>query len=243
MYPRVVQLTLNYNRYNLMKRNLKSFLDQDYIGSHTLLIWNTGAPLELGELHLPDNKKVIIINSDKDYNSVGDKYNTAIEYLKDFDVINILDSDDFALPTNISNGVKGFNRAKAQDKLAYKPLYNFFLNGSSCSLSSNVHEGSIFVDLDHVYKWKFFENSVKYHDKWLLPLIQENKIFVDKDGKSSWIYTWGENIPTYKMSGKEDSKANYLSSQQLQNDTGNGKKLIPLSDKEMQYYYNLIKVQ
>lgn len=243
MYPKVLQLTLNYNRFTLMRRSLKSFIDQDYQGPHTLLIWNTGAPLELGELHLPENKKVIVVNSNKEYSCVGDKYNTAIEYLNDYEVINMLDSDDFALPHNITNGVLGYQKAQNENKLAYKPLYNYFLNGSSCSLSSNVHEGSIFVNYEHVYKRKFFENSVKYHDKWLLPLIEENKILVDSEGKPGWVYTWGENIPTYKMSGKEDSKGNYLSSQQLQNDTGNGQKLIPLSDSQIKDYYNLIKVQ
>lgn len=240
-HPHVVQLTLNYNRYTLMQRNLKSFLDQDYIGNHTLVIWNTGSPLKLGDFHIPNNKKVILMNSNLEYSSVGAKYNEAVMNVPYCQIINFLDSDDFALPHNITNGVIGLNKAILSGKEAYKPYFNFFLNGSGCNLNHNVHEGAIFLSKNYLDRHTFLDNSVKYHDGWLLPLIQNDLISVEKDGKPGWVYTWGESIPTYKMSGREDTKGNFISSQQLQNDTGNGKDLVPLTDKEMNHYYNIVK--
>lgn len=242
---KVVQLTLTYNRHTLLERNIASFISQDYEGEHTMVIFNTGEPTTLINLDLPDNKKIILINNQKDYitgneyNSVGDKYRDAYTHLEGYDIIVHLDDDDFAFPNNISEGVKGMQKAYSQNKLSYKPKLSWFLYLDKVFKAENVCEGSIFVDFNFMKSIKFPSNSVKYHDCWVHPL-QLDKMLVDSEGISTWIYDWGRYSPTYKMSGRGiDDELNYLASKANLKDFGDGI-LIPLNKNLLNKIYNNI---
>jgi len=244
--PKVVQLTLTYNRHKLLERNLASFLEQDYEGEHTLFIYNTGEPTTLAPLTLPPNKKVILLNNQKDYitrgeySCVGDKYRDAFIHLRDYEVINILDDDDMALPNNMSNCVNGYLRALEEGKLSYKPKKSWFLYHDDVYSAENVCEGSIFIDFKFMKSVAFPSVSVKYHDCWVHPL-QGSLMLVDKDAPATWIYDWGNYSPAYKMSGKADTPANFKASQQLSRDIGDGI-ITPLSKDILYSLYERVSI-
>lgn len=218
--PHVLQISLTYNRATLLERALYCFLNQDYDGPATLLIFNTGDRTELGHFDIPHNRYIVLINSDKEYKSVGEKYLDSMQYWPDSDIICICDDDDMTLPNYISEGVKGLIKGA---KKAYKPEYSFYHQGGQIHRVSNTHEGSIFMKASHLKEHGFHsEYSVKYHDKWLIPLITENEIFVDLDGIASWLYDWFNPIPVYKMSGRQESQENYQVSQLEAKDKGTG---------------------
>lgn len=215
------ELVLSYNRATLLSRSLYCYLNQDIEENTLLLIFNTGKPLELGHFDMPQNRQIFLINSQEDYKSVGAKYNKALIYLPpEITSICLKDDDDVSLPGYHRLGVEGLRKS---GKKAYKPERSYFHSNNQVSLQSNVFEGSIFMKADHLRKHGFHEEfSVKYHDKWLLPLIEEQEIFVDSDGCPQWIYDWGTPVPCYKMSGRLESPENYETSKIEAKDYGNG---------------------
>lgn len=224
--PKVVQLTLTYNRHSLLERVLRCFLEQDYEGDSTLFIYNTGEPTQLTDLQLPANKKVVLINNQKNlvtkepYMSVGEKYRDALSLIPDdTDIINHLDDDDLAMPNHLSEGVKGILR---NGKKGYKPKYSWFRHRQGITKAENVFEGSIFVTYEHLKSTGYLPVSVKYHDGWLLPLVAEGSI-ADPNGPSTWVYDWGGDYKAYKMSGRgQDTQENFLTSQVTSVDVGDG---------------------
>lgn len=244
--PNVLQLTLTYNRHKLLERNVASFIEQDYDGNHTLFIFNTGESTSLPELDLPANKQIILINNQLDYKtgkpykSVGDKYRDAYTHLESYDIVVHLDDDDFAFPDNISQGVRGMQKAYVENKLSYKPKYSWFLYRDSIYKAENVCEGSIFIDFNFMKSVEFPSISVKYHDCWVHPL-QAEKMLVSPEGKSTWIYDWGDYLPAYKMSGRGvDDELNYIASQTLSKDKGDGI-ITPLPKNYLYKFYEEIE--
>jgi len=249
----IALICCTYNRYTCLKRAIKCFLDQEIEDNKaTLLIYNSSnIPIILGEFIIPSNKKIVIVNNTKDaktgedYTSVGAKYNDAINYAKtwlgDFDLFNSWDDDDLRLSYFIQDGIQGITKAHLQGKKAFKPKYSYFKYNGNIGLASNVMEPSIFVDFQHIVENGFLENSVKYHDGWLLPLVEKNEILVENT-RSSFIYDWSGEIPVYKMSGRgEDTQQNFVMHKNSSVDTGNNVPILPITDEEMQRYYKEIE--
>lgn len=216
-----LQLSLTYGRATLLSRALYSYLQQDYEGESTMLIFNTGKPYKLGEFEISGNKKVILINSDKNYSCVGDKYLEAIKYIPDnISIVSIIDDDDVNTPDGMRRALHGL---KDSGKSAYKSEKSFFHYQGNITQESNNLEGSIFMDINHLLKYKFLTgHSVKYHDAWLLSLLEKDEIKVDKECEPYFIYDWCNPTPTYKISGLGETETNFQNSQMLSNDMGNG---------------------
>lgn len=216
-----VQLTLTYNRFTLTQRALYYFLNQKTQHKTTLLLFNTGAPFELGHFDIPENKHILLINDQKtEYKTVGEKYTEALKYLPaDAQVVNILDSDDGALDHHIEQGVNGLLESKVT---AWKPAKSYFHSNNNLTLESNVFEGSIFIKADHLREQGFYSDyTVKYHDKWL----HTATVCVDHHAKPSFLYDWSNptHLNTYKMSGRLESDLNnFEDSQRKSNDFGTG---------------------
>lgn len=232
-----------YNRNTYLTRILRSFLEQDYKDMCTLLIFNSGKETALENIELPDNKKIILINkttfsnTNKEYSCIGEKYIDALSLVPKCNIITSYDCDDIFLPNHVSEGVKGMIKAYNNNKLAYKPKYSFFKSAQEIIKQENVFEPSIFVDYNWIKEQQYYKVNVKYHDKWLLPLIYENKILVDREGISTFCYDWSGEIPVYKMSGKKDDNLNFILSQSTESDTGNGITIAMSKEK----YCNYIK--
>jgi len=243
----VLLICCTFHRFSCLKRALKCYIDQDYPGDSTLFIYNSGREIRLPELSLPQNKKVVLVNTTKRFDSVGEKYNNALEeasLLGNFDIVNSWDDDDLRLPTFISDGVEGMVKARTLNMRAYKSLYSYFRqNHGEISLMNNVMEPSIFVDYEHIKEKGYGNLNVKYHDSWLHPLIGEHTILADHDGRPSFIYNWGGDQSVFKMSGGAETPERYIIHQVNSTDTGEKENytLSPSTDEEIAKYYNEIK--
>lgn len=246
----IVWLTCTYGRYKCLQRNLKCYLDQDYEGSSVMYICNTGLSLRLPDnFELPSNKKIYIDNVSADkFISTGQKFSYAVgrvqELFPEATVITHADDDDIFLPNHLSQGMIGMDKAIASNKLAYKPFYSYYRERKDGELitvlANNTLEPSIFVDAKYLFDKKYANVSVRYHQYWLDPLIDQGKILIDEKGKATLIYNWGDNggensWNIYKMSGSgNDSYQNYIAHKLYSKDMGMGI-LIPF-ESNVDYY-------
>ncbi len=227
MLPHILNLCLTYNRHQCLKRAIRCFLDQDYEGDQTLLIYNSGEPIKDRDIPIEfENKHIIIINSQKDfstgelYDNVGSKYIDAIELLDNMDsllvspidVMTHFDDDDVFLPWFNSLGVEGFLKAKEEGKEAYKTYWSYFRDRDGMHIESNNFEPSIFIDYDWIHKHSYLPTNVTFHDGWYVPLLKEKKLYVDRKQKPLFIYDWHPELKVYKMSGGADTPENYQGS-------------------------------
>jgi hypothetical protein len=220
-----------------------------------MYVCNTGTPLKLPEdFELPENKKVYIDNvSMLGFTSLGAKYNHAIKMAKNLFpgvmVVTSADDDDIFLPNHISEGIKGMGSALLQGKVAYKPYWSYARSRDQEGLVHyekvhNALEPSIFVTVNHIITHGFAPVSIRYHQQWLDPLEQRNKILVDKNGVSTLIYNWGDNggadsWEIYKMSGSgDDSRENLKGHLAHSKDMGNNI-LVPAEDNTLYYTFKL----
>lgn len=227
--PHLCAVTATYNRHEHLERTVRYFLDQDYAGKHTLLIFNNHErPLVLDEIELPDHKKILLINRHLDreffqpYKDLGTIYADAISYIpKDAEVVTFQDDDDTFLPNHYSEGIKGFLKAKALGKLAYKPHKSFFRGVDwETVLVSNTLEPSIFVEADHLMFHRFLPATTNQHMRWLQPLIDNDQILVDYEGTPTMIYNWMGDV--YKTSGDPDNPKNFENCRNHGGDLGDG---------------------
>src|SRR6187551_1746657 len=88
--PSVLCVTATCGRHTLMERSLRLYLEQDYAGKSTLLIYNNspiGQDLAVDKLQLNENQEVILINNNIDsltnspYSNLGAIYNDIIKYI------------------------------------------------------------------------------------------------------------------------------------------------------------------
>lgn len=230
-------LTCTYGRVRCLERNVRCFLDQDYEGMSYMVICNSGEDLILDFFLLNSlveikNKKIFIVNcKDNQFKSVGEKYNYALRViLKKYpmvDVITSADDDDIFLPNHLTEGNKGINRAESLKMEAYKPKYSYFRHKEGGMVkvikNENTYEPSIFVKASWVRE-KGFENvSIKYHQRWLNPLVESGKILVDPNGESTLIYNWADDWDIYKMSGSAyDNQNNFDAHKRQSVDMGDG---------------------
>lgn len=248
----ILWLTCTHGRYRCLQRNLRCYLDQVTNESSVMFICNSGAPLKLpNDMILPAGKEIYIDNcSLMNFQSVGEKYQHAItlamQLYPDIQIVTSADDDDIFLPAHLSEGRFGVNKAHLQDKRAYKPQRSWFRYRDQdgllhIDLQENTLEPSIFVDADWVIEQGYAPLSIKYHQQWLDPLIQQDKILVDKDGLSTLIYNWGDNSPgpdswnIYKMSGSGvDNHNNFLAHSRSSKDMGYG--ILYPTDDNIEYY-------
>lgn len=248
MHPHVLNLCLSFNRHKCLKRVIRCFLDQDYVGDQTLLIYNTGEPIKERDIPLPENKHMIIINSQKDfstgevYNCVGSKYNDVMELLDNMDglltspidIITHFDDDDVFLPWFNRLGVEGFAQAKVDGYEAYKTYWSYFRDQAGMHIESNNFEPSIFLNYHWLRKHSYLPTNVTFHDGWYKPLLEEGKLFVDRKQKPLFIYDWHPELKVYKMSGGADTEENYQGSVEFSQDFCEGT-LTPNESNEKWY--------
>jgi hypothetical protein len=244
----VCSITATCGRHKLMERSLRFFLDQDYEGMHTLLIFNNShISQSLGEIEMPENKQIILINNDlsyrtgKSYETLGDIYNDALLSVPSgVDVITHADDDDIFLPNHISMGVLGLATAQIQDKTAYKPAKSYYRHPGGIQLMSNTLEPSIFVDADHIKKYGYSNTTTDQHLQWVNPLVYEKKIYVEETGTPTLIYNWGDtDIPTFKTSGNAGHPNKFNNYMNFSQDHGD-RVLTPWRKEEVQKYYDLV---
>lgn len=240
----VLAICATCGRHTLLERSLRLFLEQTYIGEHTLLIYNNSPIAQrLSSLELPDNKQVILINNHIDsltgqqYTSLGAIYNDIIKRanITEYDIVTHWDDDDLFLPDHIKEGVWGLVRTGGT---AYKPKYSFYRSDKGVTLSENTLEPSIFVDSHHVAKYGYSLTTTEQHLQWVNPLIANAELFVDPSGKPTLIYNWGDtDIWTYKTSGDYHNPANFDNCRNFSQDHGDFV-ITPWNRKEVEKYYN-----
>jgi glycosyl transferase family 2 len=231
--PTCLALCCTYNRHSLLERALRCFIEQDYKGKHIMLIWNTGEATTLDKLDLPSNKEVVLVNSDKEYSSVGEKFLTAFQYadinFPEVEYIYLADDDDMYMPYFISDCIEGLQKS---GKKAYKAKLSYFCQPANTQRCENVFETSIMVNKEFMKNHPFIDETVKYSDGWVKPLIEQDEIFVDPEAKSGMLYGWGiDNI--YKLSGGSNDTLNFQRSQVFQGDKGDGI-ITPWSKKKLE---------
>lgn len=246
---KIAALCCTHGRFTCLKRVIRCFMDQTYTGPSLLFICNSGKELKFSDelrnyISTFSDKRIYIFNiKESDYNSVGEKYNIALQALFErfpmVDVVTSFDDDDIFLPNHLSEGNKGIEKAYSKGKLAYKPKLSYFRyreNGlHKIAQNENTYETSIFVDAKYLKERGFAPVSIRYHQQWLDLLTIENKILVDTLGESTLVYNWGDTWDTYKMSGSGiDNQNNFDAHKRRSLDMGNGI-LIPSSDNSSYY--------
>lgn len=246
-------------RHQLAERSLGMFLNQDYEGERTLLIYNN-SDVEVsiskkafdwgkaGNIKLVNNH--IDIATGKGYTNLGAIYRDALIHVPErADILVHWDDDDLFLENHISEGVKGLARGrklyefigKGNEPIAYKPAKSWYRHAGGVELMSNTLEPSIFVDATHIKKYGYSLTTTDQHLQWVNPLVYNNEIYVDENGPATLIYNWGDrDIPTFKTSGDGGNPRNFDNYRNFSNDHGD-KILTPWTKEQLQKYYNLVK--
>lgn len=240
-------ITATAGRVTCLKRAIKYFINQNYEGPHTMLIFNNSeVEQKLNTQDLPDNKKIILVNrhisreTNKPYKNLGEIYRDAMLYIPEqCEIITHSDDDDTFLPNHISEGVKGIKKAFKQGKTAYKPKYSY-LRGVDfkTALVENTLEPSIFLTKQHLFTYGYGDYSTEQHLTWYDPLHKENKLFIDPDGKPTLIYDWSGTQGVFKTSGDYQNPQNFSNYRTHSKDHGDGL-LTSASDEEVSKYYIL----
>lgn len=238
-------------RHKLAERSMRFFIDQDYKGNHTLLIYNNSS-VEQGLANFSTEypgKLITLVNqsnsnkTNQPYQNLGEIYNDALKYIpSETDVIIHWDDDDIFLPNHITEGVKGLTRAIIKDAKheAYKPAQSYYRHPGGIQLMSNTLEPSIFVSAKHIREHGYGESTTDQHLQWVNPLVYGGKISVEEDGIPTLIYNWGDtDIPTFKTSGNAGHPNNFKNYRDFSRDHGD-RVLIPWKKEEVQKYYDLV---
>ena len=244
---KVCLLTCTYNRAKCLERTIRFYIDQDYKGESVHVIYNNAPfPLKLNIPALPSNKKIILINAPfnnegQNYSSVGEIFNCALEWVNENiypEIITMFDDDDLFLPSHIKEGVKGMEKAYKQEMLAYKPFYSYFRTKENIKKVHNTMEPSIFVDFTYLHQAGFRNSVVDYNQGWIDPLKATNQLFIDKNGKETLIYDWGEEISVFKISGAGNNKTNFINHHKNSMDVK--QTITPITEEKAQEYYKLV---
>lgn len=245
----IIWLTCTYGRYKCLQRNLRCYLDQDFTGPSVMFICNSGEPLKLPDgFQLPPGKEVYIDNCKlMNFTSVGEKYkhalSLALRLYPDAKIVTSADDDDIFLPNHLTEGYKGYTQAVEQNRQAYKPKFSYFRYRDSLGyvkhkLQQNVFEPSIFVSVISLLRYGYAPVSIRYHQQWLDPLVEADKIWVAPHGTPTLIYNWGDNWDIYKLSGAgQDTSENFVAHASVSTDMGNGI-LVPNVTNEGYYKLN-----
>ena len=208
---KVCLITATKGRHKQLERVVRFSLEQTYDNWVHLIYNNSPVELQLDDI-LPADKYILINNhkdliTKQDYKTLGDIYRDIMTFLPDdIDVINFMDDDDVFLPNHVEEGVKGLIRGK---KKAYKPKKSWYRHGRKNELVENTLEPSIFVYADHIREFGFSSETTAQHLQWVNPLVYHKEIFVDPEGKPTYICDWSQQIPTFKTSGDPHNPSNF----------------------------------
>lgn len=234
---KVTAITCFYNRFSCVQRIIRFFIEQDIKTEAVLLLYNNGkTEYKLENFDLPDNKKIILVNNYKDldtgeeYSDTGAIFRDALKFVPKSNIITFFDSDDIFLENHLSQGIRGYKEAVKLNKIAYKPFESYFWGGNKIVKAHNNMEPSIFVNTEYVVEKGFYPLPSSYHQKWLIPL-QENNLILEKKEEPTFIYNWSTNHNTFKISGLGDISSNFKQHRESEKDLGN-EILGPISKKE-----------
>lgn len=243
-YPFLCALTATCGRHYHLEHLLKQFMDQDYPGDSLLLLYNNSEiAQQLAPLKMPANKRVFLINNSLDkqtlqpYTNLGAIYRDMLLYVPPLtDVVVHMDDDDAYLPSHFSEGVKGWQKAKALGKKAYKPQQSWYRHSGGTELAGNTLEPSIFMDKDHLLQHGYGLTTADQHLSWYWPLGED--LLVDPEGMPTFIYVWDGKDPVWKTSGDPSNPNNFHNYRSYSNDHGD-RMVSPVSDKKIAPYYQL----
>jgi hypothetical protein len=242
--PNVCLITATCGRHFAIERVVRFFIDQDYNGNHSLLIYNNSEiEQQLANLQLPANKRIVVISNSKDlqtgekYQTLGAIYRDALTFVpENVDVVNHADDDDFYLPYHVSEGVKGYMEARRQKKKAYKPEHSFYRDVNGVHKAYNTLEPSIFVSLEHLKEYGYGDETSAQHMQWIRPLAERDEILVDPLGRPTFIYTWLGEDGVFKTSGAADNPNNFQNYRNYSQRHGD-KIITPISAEDAKQYY------
>lgn len=261
----ITLITCFHGRHRCVERIIRCFLNQDYNGELTLLLYNNSrTPQQLDYIELPENKHIILVNNNIDkvtgveYTNVGDIFRDAITYVPEgTKLINWFDSDDIFLPNHVSEAARIYfdiedlrifgeydstAEPMSEERMfrAYKPYYSYYFHDDNqIDLSHNNMEPSIFIDFNWVKEHGFLSTNSSYHNGWLTPLKEQKKIYDPKEGVPTFLYCWQNNNGNHKISGLGDREDNFKIHRETESDHGDGV-LSPVHPEEVQKYYDLI---
>ncbi|GAA4168341.1 glycosyltransferase family A protein [Sphingobacterium ginsenosidimutans] len=208
---KVTAIMATCGRHSLCERSLSLFLNQTYSDCELIIFQNSAIKQDLSPD--VDRNAVRLINQSIDsltnspYKTLGAIYRDAFRYISDdTDIVIFWDDDDLFSKDHIEKGVDGFIRG---GKKAYKPEYSYFRYDNNISLEANNMEPSIFVDRKHVSNFGFSETTTDQHLNWLNPLLRDDDIFIDSNGKPTLIYNWGDDIFSFKTSADCENPENF----------------------------------
>lgn len=255
--PSVYCLTATCGRHSCLERLVRFFLDQDFTGDHTLLIYNNSDVSQV--LHLPEdlpsNKHIKLVNNHicyttkTPYQNLGEIYTDMLKLVPDdTDIVCFWDDDDIFLPNHLSEGVRGLFRGSAlrldkaldyiQPALGYKPAKSYYRHDKGIDTVSNTLEPSIFVYTSFIKEHGFYLTTSDQHLKWVEAL--GNRLYVDQKGKPTLVYNWGDTtIPTFKTSGDPGNPKNFENYRRFSQDHGDGI-VVPIKPEHSQKYYEQI---
>lgn len=222
----VAAITCTRGRHSLLERCVGLFLKQDYEGlAYQIIFNNSPTKQELAPNLNTENKKIILINNNidtltgKPYSTINRIFEDAMGHVpNEVELVTFFDDDDVFLKNHISEGVKGYNKAKEQEQLAYQPYYSLCQTSEGITKMNNWFEPSIFVNKDWVNKYGFSTHSAAYHHQWLIPLMDNNLIFQPLDGPSTFVYQWVGGC--YHISGDGNNPENLKNHNTMSTDEG-----------------------
>lgn len=236
---KVCLITATKNRHKQIERLVRFALNQTHDNFIHLIYNNSKESLTLDE-SLDD--RFVLVNNPNDletgegYKNLGAIYRDALTYVpEDVEVINFMDDDDVFLPDHIEQGLKGLEKG---GKKAYKPQKSYYKGASKSLLVENVLEPSVFVYANHVRQHGFSLETTAQHLQWLNPLVYDQEIFVDPEGKPTYICDWSHDIPTYKTSGDPHNPQNFNNYDNWSQDKGDGI-ITPCSNSWAEHYYKV----
>ena len=192
---KITAIMATCGRHFFCERSVGMFLAQKYENKHLLIIQNSEV-----EQKLDKNYENITLINKSGFTNLGAIYNYALDFVpSDTDVFCLFDDDDMYMPEHMTEGANGLIRGK---KMAYKPKFSFFQVREKISKANNVFEPSWFVDFKVVKEKKFREESNRHHYNWVEWCQKNRQLYVDENGPSTLIYTWGNpERGVFKTSG------------------------------------------
>lgn len=236
---KVCLITATRDRHKQLERVVRFVLNQTYPDWVHLIYNNSPTPQRLN-INLPKDKFILVNHSTsfrtkKPYSTLGDIYTDILQFIpEDCDVINFMDDDDIYMPDHVEEGVKGMLKGELE---AYKPKKSYYRYlQDSVKLVENTLEPSIFVKTDWVKKYGFSLETTAQHLQWVQPLIDQKKIFVDPEGKPTFVCDWSQEIGTFKTSGDPNNPKNFQNYANWSKDSGDTI-ITPMPDIIAKKYY------
>jgi hypothetical protein len=268
---KVTAIMATCGRHTLCERSLRFFLDQDYRMEHDLIIYNNSEVSQRFELEGVDewdctidgkmdhvsyfkgNKKVHLINNHidsktgKPYATLGAIYNDILKHISDdTDIVTHWDDDDIFLPNHIGEGIEGLHRANMGVDMfwkAYKPEKSYYRHPHGIELMGNNLEPSVFVEFAYLKEYGYYDNTENQHMKWFQPLLEQQRMYIDRSGAPTLIYNWGDtDIPTFKTSGNAGHINNFQNYRNFSQDHGD-LVITPWTKQQVQKYYDLVNAK